>query len=371
MKTKFICKHPFEYLDAQEYGLFMCCPSWLPENIENYRDTEIPNFAESWNNLTSNKIRQSVIDGSYSFCDENICPFLNEVIHTKESNEFLLDKDVFLEKYGDKIIYDENGLVKNYSGGPETIAYGFDRSCNLKCPSCRSETVFNPQKGSETKHRQEVILKNIEDSFSESVKTLYITGSGDPVYSKLYRNYLQEFDEDKYPNLESIQLITNGVLLDEKMWSSFKSKKYINTIEISVDAGTKDTYENITRLNGDWDRVTENISFLYHQPEIKYMILSMVVSEYNYKEVLAFYDKMMELTKNNYMSKVLAINYRKIVHWTSGKYSNQDIRNISVFDKAHPLHSDFLEKMKQVIDKDSVDENTPRYVSHNFHREVK
>ena len=53
--TKYVCKNPFVYLDAQgENGSYICCPSWCPTKI-NETPEEI-----GWNSQTSKEIRKSV-----------------------------------------------------------------------------------------------------------------------------------------------------------------------------------------------------------------------------------------------------------------------------------------------------------------------
>jgi hypothetical protein len=86
-------------------------------------------------------------------------------------------------------------------------------------------------------------------------------------------------------------IITNGNLLDEKLWKQMKATPYIKVIEISIDASTKDTYENKTRLNGNWDRLINNLTFLATQGHIiEEFVCSMVVSKHNYKEMYMFYE---------------------------------------------------------------------------------
>jgi hypothetical protein len=184
-----------------------------------------------------------------------------------------------------------------------------------------------------------------------------ITGSGDPFYSKIYRDYLINFDSSKYPNLQDIHIITNGQLLTEKMWDSLNSKSYIKTIEISLDAGTKDTYENITRLNGDWDKLIDNIKFLSNQSSISTMIFSMVVSENNYKEMQLMYNILKDIFEKSTIRA--SINYRQIVYWEATPYTIKDISNMSVFDPAHEKFNDFIFELKKI-------NSLPR-VSHNFH----
>ena len=47
------------------------------------------------------------------------------------------------------------------------------------------------------------------------------------------------------------------------MWNSMKSiHPFVKVAEVSIDAATKDTYENKTRLNGNWDKLLDNLKFI-------------------------------------------------------------------------------------------------------------
>lgn len=353
---KYVCKNPFTYLDVQDNSQWVCCPSWCPTNIrvddENepllQRDYDNENLLKNWKGSQASKIRKSVLDGSYSYCDHKICPSLSQLINTGVPPGNFIAKEKIIEK----------DLAESL---PEEILFGFDRSCNLKCPSCRAEFVPNSDFDSKEFKHKEFLLQEIESKFSHSAKKLLITGSGDPFYSKLYRDYLINFDESKYPNLQSIHLITNGILLNEKMWNSLNSKKFIKSMEISVDAGTKETYEKITRLNGKWDVLIENIKFLSQQSTIKYFGFSMVVSEYNFKEMKLLYDLIMNLFENSKTRPY--VFYRQIVHWQQGVYTPLQIKKISVFEKEHEMFDDFILELKKIHKLPDV--------SHNFHHLLK
>ena len=50
-----------------------------------------------------------------------------------------------------------------------------------------------------------------------------------------------------------IHLHTNANLWTEPMWESMSNvHDLVKSVEISIDAGTKETYEKVRR-NGDWD----------------------------------------------------------------------------------------------------------------------
>ena len=353
---KYVCISPFRYLDIQPISQYICCPSWNPTNIrENGWDpvNTSEDLLKNWNSVPVQEVRKSVMDGSYRHCNHKICPSLSSLINTGQPTSILIEKSKFEQDFNIRSLED----IKNYQGLPEEILFGFDRSCNLKCPSCRADLVANDDIDSDDHKRKLILLKKIEESFGTGLKKIMITGSGDPFYSKIYRDYLVNFNEKLYPNLECIQVITNGVLLNEKMWNSLQSKKYIKVVEISIDAGTKDTYENITRLNGDWDKLIENIKFLSKQSSIVHMTFSMVVSQHNYKEMLLMYNIINDIFKESTIG--FDVHYRQLVHWEKGKYSIKEVNDISIFDQMHPLFNNFILELKKICNLEKV--------NHNFH----
>jgi sulfatase maturation enzyme AslB (radical SAM superfamily) len=357
----YVCQLPFRYLDIQSHGQYVCCPAWCPINIrENFDKSSAShpisndeNLMNNWNSTSIEKIRESVYDGSYRYCNHKICPSLSSLINTGKPTSVLLEKSAFIHVHNIKSVND----IKKFQGLPEEILFGFDRSCNLKCPSCRVDLVANDDIDSDEHNSKLILLRKIEESFAPSLKKIMITGSGDPFYSKIYRDYLINFNESLYPNLECIQIITNGILLNEKMWNSLQAKKYIKVVEISIDAGSKNTYENITRLNGDWDKLIENIKFLSKQSSIIHMTFSMVVSQHNYKEMTQMYNIINEIFNESTVG--FDIQYRQLVHWQTGKYSIKDINDISVFEQDHPLFSDFIIELQKIANLEKI--------NHNFH----
>lgn len=357
---KYVCKNPFTYIDVQPSNDWICCPSWCPTSItqgntRSRNEEELPH--NSWKSENINLIRQSVLDGTYQYCKHHICPSLTRLIHTDNVDENFIEKSQFYHKFNITSLED----ISNFKGLPETILFGFDRSCNLKCPSCRLDFVPNDSVDSAEYQTKLKILNSIETYFSSNVKELIITGSGDPFYSKIYRDYLINFKSSLYPNLERINIITNGVLLTEKMWNSLNSKEFIKFIEISMDAGTKTTYEEVTRLNGDWDKLIDNIKFLSTVSSIKNMVFSMVVSKHNYHEMKTFYDLISKIFESSHIQ--WAIHYRQIVHWGLGAYSIEDIDQLSIFNPQHPEFSKFLFEVERVY-------KLP-FVNHNFYNFIR
>jgi MoaA/NifB/PqqE/SkfB family radical SAM enzyme len=345
---KYVCTMPFKYTDIQTNGQFVCCPSWNGKNINS---NGLTNLSENWKNTISIDIRKSVMDGTYEYCNKTVCPKLNELINTNSVPKEFLEINTFKTKY--KINSTED--LVNFTKSPEEILFGFDKSCNLKCPSCRVNLIPNDDINSTYNELKMNILKSIENDYGGELKKIMITGSGDPIYSKIYRDYLINFDKTKYPKLQKIHLITNGNLLDEKMWNSFKAKEFIKIIEISIDAATKETYENSTRLNGNWNRLINNLKYLSTQNTIDEFYFSMVVSKNNYKEMEMFYNLIIGIFGKSKFKYGYTIVYRQLVDWNT--YLPTELKELQVFEKGHELYDDFVIELEKINNKKNVNHN--------------
>ena len=61
------------------------------------------------------------------------------------------------------------------------------------------------------------IVEFINKTYSANCKKILITGSGDPFASKSFRKFLFNFQPSQWPELKSVQLITNGKLLMKRI----------------------------------------------------------------------------------------------------------------------------------------------------------
>lgn len=358
---KYVCELPFIYTDIHTSGQFVCCPSWSPRNIKTdvYGQPNKKSFDETddvmrnWTSISAKRIRRSVFNGTYSECNHLVCPKLNQLINDGDDmipTNFLKKED-FSKKYNIETLED----IKKFDTPPEEILFGFDRSCNLACPSCRLSLIANDRKNSTEYKNKLHLIHSIENNFGKNLKRILVTGSGDPFYSNIYRDYLQNFDKSKYPNLEAIQIITNGNMLDEKMWNSLKAAPYIKFIEISIDAGKEYTYEKLTRLNGRWSKLISNLRFIASLDTVDEIVCSMVVSKHNYKEMFLFYNLITGIFEN--FKNSIGINYRQIVDWNT--YSKEELEDLQVFNESHPLYDEFIHELQKINDK--------ILVNHNFH----
>jgi hypothetical protein len=340
---EYMCLVPFLRLEVHHKQNFMCCPSWikkeLPGNVS---------LSELWNSSEAKEIRESVLDGSFKHCDENLCPYLMDVINTKTlKSGYVTHQSILGPKY--KNIFD-NKITEIPNESVKEINFSFDRSCNFKCPSCRTDYIVA---NTERQKGINLTIKEIEETFSTSLEKMYISGTADAFASASYRNYLKNFDPKKYPKLKKIHLHTNGSLWNQDMWESMGNiHPYVKTCEISIDASTKDTYENKTRIGGNWEVLLNNLKFISTIDTIENVKLSFVVQESNFREMYEFY----KLMRFIFPSKI-DIFYGRITNWDT--FSDDTFKMLDVADINNLNHVEFKKEFNKVCNLE--------YVSHNLH----
>ena len=333
-KEDYICLTPFGYTEVFDDKQFLCCPGWLKEDVY-----ETDNIKENFFSKKSNSIRDTILDGTYKFCDSKQCPHLQQLKQGKQID------GRFVPKTDEKI-----KQLKNHT--LNMVNFCFDRSCNLQCPSCRSELINylgNDRDSVEEKLRQ------VNEEIAPTIKKLYLSGSADPFFSKSFRQFLVNFDPLKYPNLSLIHLHTNGILWTPQLWNKmYKIHPYVKRVEISIDAATRHTYENVTRIGGDWNKLKENLEFITNINTIEHFIFSFVTQDTNFREILDFitFIKSHKGLKN----KSYSIFFNHITNW--GTYTEEEYRKKDVSDVNHPNFHEFLDIIKLI--------NGQKNVTHNF-----
>ena len=338
---KYVCTQPFKHVEFFHEEITLCCPTWLETKIK-FPKTDDGFDYDVWNSKDVQKIRQSVLDGSYSYCDKNLCPHLNTLINTQKPTGFFVEKDKlpYIDTDGYKI---ENKIINEQT--PASINFTYDRSCNLRCPSCRLETIM--AKPDEVL-KIDKVTNFIKTKYSKDARKLAITGSGDPFASKSFRKFLIEFDSKLWPNLDEIYITTNGILFNKQNWNLIKNAQpYIKMVEISIDAATKDTYENKVRLNGDWDVLMNNLDFISEITTINILRCSFVVQNNNYKEMMSFakliYEKMKKRIRRQTHPSSTWVYFGKIAQWPH--ITDEKFKELCVWEKDHPNYEDFVNEV--------------------------
>ena len=322
------CRRPFEYAEIDIHGdVYICCPRRMNKCIGNLHKST---FFEIWNSDAAQAIRKSIFDGTYKYCIEEYCVYLMK-------NRLPKGVDI-CDEYLEGIIKTKQ-LVLNK--GPKILNLGYDNSCNLSCPSCRSKTLVMPKPAIDrmTKMQDKIleVLDNTED--------MLLSGHGDPFASPVYKKLMPSIDLIHYPKLK-IKLITNGLLLTEKAWNKIENvHEALTEINVSIDAATENTY-GILRRGGNFNKLMGNMSFLARlrqEDKIKFLRISFVVQKLNYTEMKSFIEMGLSYNCDH-------IAFSKISNW--GTYSREEFIDIAIHNPEHPEHPEFLEYLKDPIFKD-------------------
>lgn len=326
---RLFCSKPFQWFEVfqgEEIGeIYMCCPSWLETPIGHLQRQSVE---EIWNGEVARKIRRSVLDGSFSYCSLVRCPYLQSVTGPVQRVEDVTDEEML------QVIREELTVLPH---GPRSINLSYDRSCNLACPSCRSEVIV------ETDRKREILAvqDRIRSDALRDARLLYITGSGDPFASPFFRSFLQTLKRAEVPELQEIFLHTNALLWTERMWNTIPEeiRALIRSTEISIDAASPATY-SINRRGGNFERLLRNLDFiggLRREDQLRSVRISMVVQENNFTEMADF----VRLGQRFDLDSVF---FTQLVNW--GTYSEPEFRQRAVHLPEHPRHGEFIEALR-------------------------
>lgn len=318
------CSVPFRQLDVLETSSHQCCASWLHASAGNLQTT---GWQDVWNSATAKAIRQSIHDGTYRYCNKAACPSIaGKTLQTKE--EARAESESWARIVDEEIIELEDA--------PETVNLAYDRTCNLACPSCRTEKYAADSK---TRERYAVMQRDNILPMLKTAKTVFVTGSGDPFASKNFRSLIKDLTAEEYPDLK-FQIMTNAMLLTRKQWAEFPTLHgRTSLMKVSIDAATGPTHETL-RLGAKWPTMMENMLFageLSASGDVDCYELVFTVQQDNFKEMGDAVDLAKQVGADS-------IYFARITNW--GTFTTEQFRHKAVFMPSHPEYADFLTEMQ-------------------------
>ena len=300
-------------IDSNGY-VWGCCPGWVTQPFGNilYKD----DFYDSY---VARIIKLSSLNKTYCFCNLDKCKF-----NHKKSIESSLKK---LE-------------CKNY---PEEITIAIDKSCNLKCASCR-KCYYKLDKIK--KQKLEKITQKIIDTGWLDKSIVIAAGQGEVFYSSYYKKIITT-----NVKRDTIKILSNGTLLNKKNWELLE-KSYKNIyIEISIDAAHEETYKKLRC--GNFKYLLKNLNMLGElrkENKIKLLQLNFVVQRDNYKEMIDFIDM-----ANSF--NVDKIQFTKLHNW--GTFSKSEYKEKCMIIDNKYLDYELYELLKKpIFKKNNVDIET-------------
>ena len=321
MVRKF-CITPFTSFCVEKMSTHPCvCGTWLKPNVGSHFDSNsLHETLKSWHSSIFDSFRESVRSGTYQFCDKHLCPMCIEV-EIDEIKEGISD-----------LTEDNANKVKNYlygkdilfKGTPSILKLDYDLTCNLACPTCRKSTFTD-------KGVMQVWNNNVKP-YLKTISRLIVSGRGEVFASKAYMSKLSE-PLEVGPNFKGITIMTNAQLLRDS-WELIPSNNLIDKIFISIDATTKDIYEQI-RKGGIWEKLLESLEFvsnLRRNSYIKKLQFNFVIQKKNLHQAIEF----INFSKSYAVDKICYNN-------TWCFYDGQPVRSQAVNLPTAPEYRTYLE----------------------------
>lgn len=317
-KSQFFCPLPFTLHQfvrgAEIFSLVaagVCeCSDWTSLAFE--QDA-------SWNSEDMQIFRESILDGSFKYCDERRCRFLK--------NDDLPLRSQITDPWLRSVI-DTNSVYLDR--GPETLSLGYDMVCNLRCPSCRSEWLRPDTAEVEALN---LFVDTALVPLLANAKQLQMSNSGEALASPHSRRILQSLTPEKYPGLKVI-LLSNLSLFSPQTWEQLgDSAACIKKIFFSVDGSTPSTLERL-RLGLKWERMLDALDFartLRKSGALESIVISVVWQKDNYKELPGILDMASEFFADElYVISIVG----------HGGYSKEEFLDINIADPLNPLHEE-------------------------------
>jgi MoaA/NifB/PqqE/SkfB family radical SAM enzyme len=270
-------------------------------------------------------LRQSIIDGSYEYCNENACGIIR---HNQ-----LNDRDALPPKVSWQI-KDSSRFVTPYE-----IVLAGDKTCNLSCPSCRT-SVFKSNDEFKEKQEQlgELLRKNLFSQPTDDAISLTVSTTGEVFASPLLLRFVSSIDVNSFPNLE-LTLQTNGLLAPE-FWHKLGNMQHkVKKTTVTVDASRPETYEKLRR-GGAWKDIVFALNWFKNKKSETGMKLN--------TRIVVQVDNINQLDEFYHFSKqfdVDVVEYCRIGDW--GKMTN--FHEVDALDINHPRYHEAKQALDQVL----------------------
>ena len=307
VSTSHRCNLPFKTLTIDFLGnIFLCtCDGWLPLPVGKVEDFD--SIQQVFSSKIAQALQKDVGDQYFSWCAVEHCGILHrDQIRTK------------LE-----------------------IAINIDESCNLACPSCRRSAIM-VDSGPEFEKKIAQVNRIVSwlEALDEPV-SIIMSGNGDPLASHIMRPLIKTYRPK--PN-QTFILRTNGLPIKKQIDTGLSIFDQISEFNISIDAGSKDVYEDVRRP-GRWSTLIENFEYLAQLNKQHLVRLNFALQRKNYQDL------------PNFVSLCQHYGFQASIHqlddwgtWSRDKKQTPDAWEIqngtyldhAVLDPSHAQHQDCL-----------------------------
>lgn len=283
--------------------------------LGNLRDNTM---SEVFNSEAAKRFRQTLIDGTYDYCNEENCPFMANNI---------LDSQL--------IEIDE---IPEY---PESVSLAYDRRCNYHCTCCisRCDDKMNPDVQKKIEHEIRASLPYVKEFSANGLGEFFVSDS----MIKLVSEWKPENIEEAVFTLE-----TNGSLFNEKNWEKIKNIGDAKlSVEVTVHSFDEAAYQYLSGTKIKVDTIIENLKFmkrLREEGKINHLVIANVLQERNFRTLPEWTDRCI----NEFGADKVRIR-----RFLPEKAMDENIEwFFDIRNPLHPYHQEYLDVMKHPIFKD-------------------
>jgi len=329
---QWVCTFPFSRVRIDASGdVFSCCPQYLKKGKQEYSlgNVFFNTFDEIWNSDKAKKLRYSVSQGNFEYCNK-ICSVL-----TSPSSH----PDAIIPRKTAGYHY-KRWQDCHQDKSPAIVGTAIDDSCNLHCITCRNHVRVKSDE--ENKRISYILEEFIRPALKNCEKLLYCM-NGEFLVSKPYQQFLQTITPSDFPSL-TLTLYTNGQLFTPERWGKFQTnlKGMEVHLNVSIDATSKDVYEKIRR-GAKWETLCKNmeyISSLRATGGISKLVTAFVVQKNNLYEINDF----VFLAKKWCVDNIHFQRFYKPSYIDSQVYAEHD-----VFSLENPMRSEAERIMTKLL----------------------
>ncbi|HUL36022.1 MAG TPA: radical SAM protein [Candidatus Eisenbacteria bacterium] len=328
------CTAPWETMEITSWGpkieqtgdVYFCCPAYMPVVTGNARELRAE---EIWNSTVAQEVRKSIHDGSFRYCSRLHCPLISgRQLPSREAALAEAQAEKGAKEGADSL---ETIYPLKAKKGPARVALSYDRSCNLACPSCRSDYYTATKEEQEKLHG---FYGEFVKSMVKDARLIYMDGAGETLASRHSREVLRSLNRQDFPALK-FRIQSNGQLFDRRAYEEFDLRGRLERVDISIDAARPETYA-VIRKGGTLKRLLENVEFLdglrQREGESFQISFRFVISALNYREM----PEVIRLAKRHHLD---IVEFMVMRQW--GQFSPEEARQLFVFNPGHPQHEDF------------------------------
>lgn len=307
-----ICRRGLYAQVIDKIGTVRAC-SWAGYYLfGNLRDHTM---LEVYNSEAAKHFRQTLIDGTYDYCNEENCPYMAN--NTLESHMVEVDE------------------IPEY---PLEISLAYDRRCNYHCTCCVSRCDDKIDS---------VIQNKIENEIRKAlpyVKTFSANGLGEFFVSESMIKLVSEWNPDNIENAE-FTLETNGSLFTPQNWEKIKNVGKANfQVAITVHSFDEAAYQYLSGTKMKINTIIDNLKFiktLREEGQINHLEIATVMQERNFRTLPEYIDRCLN---------EFGADQVRVRRFLPEKAMDENIEwFFDIRNPLHPYHQEYLEVMKDPV----------------------